>query len=159
MTDYIVDDLLDIKPLGSPFAAPWNGCLFIGTKEECTEWVQKTGGTNDGKKSVDSASGRSGHGGAELRQPVGCKTVGGGSVLQLLDRGGERMSKVWQCSVCGETYTADDLDELEEMGEAFTVLGDPAESDQMICPDCFDKWLQMDEDEKFDALMRMGDET
>lgn len=69
------------------------------------------------------------------------------------------MSKVWQCSVCGETYTADDLDELEEMGEAFTVLGDPAESDQMICPDCFDKWLKMDEDEKFDALMRMGDET
>lgn len=68
MMDYIVDDLLDIKPLGSPFAAPWNGCLFIGTEEECTEWVRKrSGGTNDGKKSVDSASGRSGHGGTELQ--------------------------------------------------------------------------------------------
>lgn len=68
MTDYIVDDLLNVKPLGSPFAEPWNGCLFIGTKEECTKWVQKrSGGTNDGKKSVDSASERSGRGIPELR--------------------------------------------------------------------------------------------
>ena len=155
MTDYIVDDLLNIKPLGSPFAEPWNGCLFIGTEEECTKWVQKrSGGTNDGKKSVDSASERSGLESQVLRQPLGCKTVGSSSVLQLLDRGGERMSKVWQCSVCGETYTADDLDELEETGEAFTVLGDPAESDQMICPDCLDRWNRMSEDEKFDALMK-----
>lgn len=67
MADFIVDDLLDIKPLGSPFAAPWNGCLFIGTEEECTEWVRRrSGGTDDGKKSVDNTPGRPGHGGAEL---------------------------------------------------------------------------------------------
>lgn len=65
------------------------------------------------------------------------------------------MTKVWHCAMCGETYSTEDLDELEEMGEAFTVLGDAAESDQMICPDCFDKWLKMSEDEKFEALMEM----
>lgn len=162
MMDYIVDDMLEIKPLGSPFAAPWIGCLFIGSREECIRWVQeRSGGETDGRqKSVDSTSGRSGHGGEVLQRPVGCKAVGGGTLLQLLDRGGERVSgRFWTCAMCGEKYDDEDLEELEEMGEAFTVLGDSAESDQMICPDCFDEWTRMDEDDKFEALMSMEDKA
>ena len=67
--------------------------------------------------------------------------------------------RFWTCAMCGEKYDDEDLEELEEMGEAFTVLGDTAESDQMICPDCFDEWTRMDEDDKFEALMSMEDKA
>lgn len=64
--DYIVDDLFEIKALGSPFSSAWNGCLFIGTKEACIRWVEEheQGGTDNGsnKENLDGAPGRSGDG-------------------------------------------------------------------------------------------------
>lgn len=67
MMDYIVDDLFEIKALGSPFSSAWNGCLFIGSKEACIRWVEEhTKGEADNgsnyKEGMDGAPGRSGDG-------------------------------------------------------------------------------------------------
>lgn len=64
------------------------------------------------------------------------------------------MSKVWQCSMCGERFSSPDLIEFREMKEDFMHLGDVRESLEIICPDCLDRWNRMSEDEKFDALMK-----
>lgn len=64
------------------------------------------------------------------------------------------MTGVWHCSMCGETYTKAELRTLEKMGEDFLHLGDTAESNEIICPDCRYRWDRMSEDEKFDALMK-----
>lgn len=55
MGDYIVDDLFEIKALGSPFSSAWNGCLFIGTKEACIRWVEEheQGGTDNGSSNEE----------------------------------------------------------------------------------------------------------
>ena len=66
MMDYMVNDLLEITPVASPYGLAWCGCLYIGSIEACEQFVKEmTGGSEDGsnsKKDVGGASRRSGHG-------------------------------------------------------------------------------------------------
>lgn len=66
MMDYMVNDLLEITPMASPYGLAWCGCLFIGSREACEQFVAEvTGGTDNGsnyKEGMDSAPGRSGDG-------------------------------------------------------------------------------------------------
>ena len=60
----------------------------------------------------------------------------------------------WHCTMCGERFSTSDLIDFDMMDEDFLHLGDPAESNEIICPDCIERWNEMDENEKFDYLMK-----
>lgn len=64
------------------------------------------------------------------------------------------MRGVWHCTMCGEWYRSMELRDFKDMGEEFLHLGDAEESNEIICPDCMDRWEEMDEDERFDFLVK-----
>jgi len=66
------------------------------------------------------------------------------------------MMGVWHCTMCGERFRSTELIDFKEMGEDFLHLGDTEESNEIICPDCMDRWNAMDENEKFDYLINKG---
>lgn len=61
---------------------------------------------------------------------------------------------VWHCTMCGEKYRSTELKEFRQMHEEYIHLGDAEESNEIICPDCMDRWVEMDENEKFDYLCK-----
>lgn len=61
---------------------------------------------------------------------------------------------VWHCTMCGESYRSTELEEFRQMHEDYIHLGDAEESNEIICPDCIDRWEEMDENEKFDYLCK-----
>lgn len=63
-------------------------------------------------------------------------------------------ARKWHCTMCSERFSTSDLIEFKEMGEDFLHLGDTGESNEIICPDCMDRWNEMDENEKFDYLCK-----
>ena len=64
------------------------------------------------------------------------------------------MRGVWHCMMCGERFRSSELKEFREMHEGYIHLGDTDESNEIICPDCIDRWEEMDENEKFDYLCK-----
>ncbi len=52
-----------------------------------------------------------------------------------------------KCTKCGEEYTEDDLRELREMGEQFSV-------NPFICPDCYDVFSRKCLEDQFNELMQ-----
>ena len=64
------------------------------------------------------------------------------------------MRGVWHCTMCGEWFRSTELRDFKDMGEEFLHLGDAEESNEIICPDCMDRWEEMDEDERFDFLVK-----
>ena len=63
-------------------------------------------------------------------------------------------ARKWHCTMCGERFSTSDLIEFDMMDEEFLHLGDTGESNEIICPDCMDRWNEMDENEKFDYLCK-----
>lgn len=50
------------------------------------------------------------------------------------------------CSKCGEEYSADDLAELRDMGEAYSER-------PFMCPDCYDTFRRRDLEDQLESLI------
>ena len=48
------------------------------------------------------------------------------------------------CAMCGEEYTDEELQEIEEMGEHYHK-----EPGCFLCPDCWDDFNRLDADDQF----------
>lgn len=56
------------------------------------------------------------------------------------------------CALCGEEYSAEDVADLKDMGEAFS-------RNPFICPDCYDRLQRMDPEDQIIELLRLGSEN
>lgn len=56
-----------------------------------------------------------------------------------------------KCLFCEDTYTAQDLAEIKEMGEAYWKT-----EKQFVCPDCYDDLQRLPLEEQLKALLQCG---
>lgn len=57
--------------------------------------------------------------------------------------------KEYTCKSCGDTFTADDLREFREMGEAYH-----REKGCFLCPDCWDSFQRLPLEDQMQLLMK-----
>ena len=57
--------------------------------------------------------------------------------------------KEYTCKSCGDTFTADDLREFREMGEAYN-----REKGCFLCPDCWDSFQRLPLEDQMQLLMK-----
>ena len=59
------------------------------------------------------------------------------------------MTVAHKCLFCEDTYTKQDLAELDEMGEKYHLESD---YEPFVCPDCFDDFQRLPLEEQLKAL-------
>lgn len=55
----------------------------------------------------------------------------------------------YRCRFCGETYSKEDLRELREMGEPYSL-----DRTDFICPDCYDAFSRFTPEKQIKELLR-----
>jgi transposase-like protein len=55
----------------------------------------------------------------------------------------------YRCRFCGEEFSKEDLRELREMGEAYSLDGA-----DFICPDCYDTFSRLTPEDQIKELLR-----
>ena len=56
-----------------------------------------------------------------------------------------------ECTMCGDTFTESDLEEFQEMGEAYH-----REKECFMCPDCWDAFQRMPAEEQVHVAITNG---
>lgn len=61
-----------------------------------------------------------------------------------------KLRETLECSMCGEPFTADEIRELAEMGEAFQFC-----DGKFLCPDCFDTYSRLSLEDQLETALHM----